>query len=85
MDSPTQISAEAKKLGYNISAKYVSIIKHGQGKKKAKGKRKVATAGHNGFDPNSIVVVAATVKKLGSVENVRQALALIEKVSGALA
>ena len=55
-------------------------------KRGKKGKRnKAATNGVAGTEiGHGLVVVAATVKKLGSVENVRQALRLIEQVSGAL-
>jgi hypothetical protein len=82
-----ELIAEGKKAGIKLTATQIYNCRAGDKKKGTKGKRnKAATNGVSaGTDlGNGLVVVAATVKKLGSVENVRQALRLIEQVSGAL-
>jgi hypothetical protein len=82
-----ELIAEGKKAGIKLTATQIYNCRAIDKKKGKKGKRnKAVTNGavHGTELGNSLVVVAATVKKLGGVENVRQALRLIEQVSGAL-
>ena len=82
-----ELIAEGKRAGIKLTPTQIYNCRAVDKKKGKKGKRsKAATNGAVvGMDlGNGLVVVAATVKKLGSVENVRQALRLIEQVSGAL-
>src|SRR6476660_4315057 len=82
-----ELVAEGKQAGIKLTATQIYNCRAVDKKKGKKGKRnKAATNGavHGTELGNGLVVVAATVKKLGSVENVRQALRLIEQVSGAL-
>src|SRR5690242_7788622 len=88
----SELIAEAKKAGIKLTP---TQIYNCRAIDKKKGRRKgnrskssiVGNARGNGHGTgdlgSSLVVVAATVKKLGSIENVKQALRLIEQVSGA--
>ena len=87
MSRPAKWLRLAKKQGIKISTALVYNCRatdKKQGKRKGK-KAATSLAAANGADlGSSLVVVAGVVKKLGGVENVRQALKLIEQVSGAL-
>ena len=79
-----ELVAEAKKAGIKLTPTQIYNCRAVDKKKGRKqGKRKNAQAGGSDLG-NSLVIVAATVKKLGGIENVKQALRLIEQVSGAL-
>ena len=83
----SELVAEGKKAGIKLTPTQIYNCRAVDKKKGKKGKRnKVATNGIAAGTEigHGLVVVAATVKKLGSVDNVRQALRLIEQVAGAL-
>ena len=72
-----ELISEGKKAGIKLTATQIYNCRAGDKKKGKKGKRNKAAA--NGVAAGTeighgLVVVATTVKKLGSVENVRQAL-----------
>ena len=79
-----ELVAEAKKAGIKLTPTQIYNCRAVDKKKgRKKGKRNHAPAGGSDLG-SSLVIVAATVKKLGGIENVKQALRLIEQVSGAL-
>ena len=79
-----ELVAEAKKAGIKLTPTQIYNCRAVDKKKGRKqGKRKNEQAGGSDLG-NSLVIVATTVKKLGGIENVKQALRLIEQVSGAL-
>jgi hypothetical protein len=79
-----ELVAEAKKAGIKLTPTQIYNCRAVDKKKgHKKGKRKTEHAGGSDLG-NSLVIVATAVKKLGGIENVKQALRLIEQVSGAL-
>ena len=79
-----ELVAEAKKAGIKLTPTQIYNCRAVDKKKgRKKGNRKHEQAGGSDLG-SSLVIVAATVKKLGGIENVKQALRLIEQVSGAL-
>ena len=80
----SELVAEAKKAGIKLTPTQIYICRAIDKKKgRKKGTRSNGQASGSDFG-GSLVIVAATVKKLGGIENVKQALRLIEQVSGAL-
>jgi hypothetical protein len=73
-----ELVAEAKKAGINLTPTQIYncwAIDKKKGRKQGKRKNEQAFGSDLG---NSLVIVATTVKKLGGIENVKQALRLIE-------
>jgi|SRR5436190_3758466 hypothetical protein len=83
----SEMIAEAKKVGIKLTATQIyncRAVDKRKGKKGTRSKRAVNGVASGTEIGHGLVVVAATVKKLGGIENVKQALRLIEQVSGAL-
>jgi hypothetical protein len=80
----SELVAEAKNAGIKLTPTQIyncRAIDKKKGRKKSTRGKGPASGSNLGA---SLVIVAATVKKLGGIENVKQALRLIEQVSGAL-
>lgn len=90
---PTEIAETLKKKGVDVTAAYVSSVKtarkqkrKGKGRKKSRATKQTRTTGRNGhagdtFSMNDLLEAKKLVDRLGGIEQARNAVQALAKLS----